>query len=114
MDPLKRVNILFNVLTMLQSSSALENEVGIQQCQPRCRPVNLRGRQIFADLNLVLLRRRNTSFSCDKLHHLWMKVMRTCSLEKYLFFLTYFNVLTKDRLSTWRMFTREVTFLLLK
>ena len=28
MDPLKRVNILFNVLTMLQSSSALENEVG--------------------------------------------------------------------------------------
>ena len=38
-------------------NAALENEVGIRRCRPRCRPVNLRGRQIFADLNLVLLRR---------------------------------------------------------
>ena len=33
--------------------AALENEVGIRQCRPKCRPINLLGRQIFADLNLA-------------------------------------------------------------
>ena len=34
-------------------AAALENEVGIRQCRPKCRPINLLGRQIFADLNLA-------------------------------------------------------------
>ena len=44
---------------ILDVATALENKVGAR----RCRPVNLRGRKIFAERNLVLLRRRNTSFS---------------------------------------------------
>jgi hypothetical protein len=33
--------------------AAPENEVGIRQCRPKYRPINLPGRQIFADLNLA-------------------------------------------------------------
>ena len=35
------------------TSSALENEVGIRQCRPKCRPINVLGRQRFADNNLA-------------------------------------------------------------
>ena len=40
-------------LTITVAGAALENEVGIRQCRPKCRPINLLGRQIFADLNLA-------------------------------------------------------------
>jgi hypothetical protein len=36
--------------------TALENEVGIRQCRPKCRPINLPGRQIFADVNSAKVR----------------------------------------------------------
>ena len=42
-------------MTQMQAEvifAALENEVGIRQCRPKCRPVNCQGRQIFADLCL--------------------------------------------------------------
>ena len=69
---------LLRMANFCRPQSSSENEVSIWQCWPRCRPVNLWGRRMFADLNLhvVLLRRRNTYFSCEKrLHILWMKVL---------------------------------------
>jgi hypothetical protein len=34
----------------LKGFAALENEVGIQQCRRKCRPINLPDQQIFANL----------------------------------------------------------------
>jgi hypothetical protein len=36
--------------------AALANEVGIRQCRPKCRPINLSGWQILADLNSAKVR----------------------------------------------------------
>jgi hypothetical protein len=47
----------FNTQVLTSATiAALESEVGIRQCRPKCRPINLQGQQIFADLNSAKVR----------------------------------------------------------
>ena len=47
---------MYDITLRCMYDAALENEVGIQQCRPKCRPINLPGWQIFANLNSAKVR----------------------------------------------------------